>query len=118
MSLVRCVLPVLALALSGVVPAAAAPQSLEKRQASSAHGPRFVYVCEDAPPFAIRFFETDPPSARLDAGAGPTMLVIQRSGSGARYAGARHEFWGKGREASLSVPGGATHRCRVAHESP
>lgn len=115
---VRRLLPALTLMLNSASFAAETPRSIEKQQASSAHGPRFFYVCDEAPPFAIRFFETDPPSARLDSGAGSILLMIQRSGSGARYAGQGTEFWGKGQDAGLTRPDGRRHACRVAHESP
>lgn len=117
MRFVRCLLPALMLITTGTSFAADSLRSIEKQQASAAHGPRFFYVCDEAPPFAIGSFETDPPSARFDSGPDSIVLVIQRSASGARYAGQGTEFWGKGREASLTRPDGRRHACRVAHES-
>lgn len=106
------------LGVIAVTMVAGAALAADAPRAPVAHGPQFIYVCQSAPPFAIRFFDTVPRSAQLKSEGRTIELMIQPAASGARYAGAGTEFWGKGQEAMLTGADGVRHACRVAHQGP
>ncbi len=62
------------------------------------------YVCGASPANEIiaTFFETDPPTARLERGDRTTTVWLVPAGSGAKYEGQNVEFWTKGNEAMVT----------------
>jgi uncharacterized protein len=50
----------------------------------------------------VMYFETDPPSARLERGEATAIATAQPSGSGSRYAGPDVEFWEHQGEATVT----------------
>jgi uncharacterized protein len=86
-----------------------------------ARGP-VTYTCDDRPPTRViaRFFDTDPPSVRIDLDrplleikASGTALIAQltHAASGARYTGRHFEFWTRGKDATLERDGEPPARC-------
>jgi uncharacterized protein len=65
-------------------------------------GPVF-YACNDAfGEVVATFFETDPPTARLERGDKTVTVWLVPSGSGSKYEGQNVEFWTKGKEATVT----------------
>ena len=63
------------------------------------------FACENNPANEIvgNFFETDPPSARVERGDKTWTVWQVESGSGAKYEGQNITFWSKGNEATASI---------------
>ncbi|MCU0256120.1 MAG: MliC family protein [Vicinamibacterales bacterium] len=79
-----------------------------------------TFACEDNPANAIvaDFFDSDPPSARLERGDTTVTVWLVPAASGAKYEGQNVTFWTKGTEATASwlrVHTGETEqlKCRV-----
>lgn len=55
----------------------------------------FVFACDDARGSEIvaTFFQTDPPTLIAERGDSVSLMYVQPSGSGARYAGRNETFW-------------------------
>lgn len=68
-----------------------------------AKGPVF-YACENNPANEVvaTFFETDPPTARLERGDQTVMAWRVPAGSGGKYEGRNVEFWTQGDEARVT----------------
>jgi membrane-bound inhibitor of C-type lysozyme len=68
-----------------------------------AKGPVF-FACENNPANEVvaTFFETDPPTARLERGDRTVTLWLVPAGSGSKYEGPNVEFWTKGKEARVT----------------
>jgi membrane-bound inhibitor of C-type lysozyme len=68
-----------------------------------AKGPVF-FACEDNPANEIvaTFFETDPPTARLERGDKTVTAWLVPAGSGSKYEGQNVELWTKGKEATVT----------------
>jgi uncharacterized protein len=66
-------------------------------------GPVF-YGCENNPANEVvaTFFETDPPTARLERGDRSVTAWLVPAGSGSKYEGQNVEFWTKGDEATVT----------------
>ncbi len=66
-------------------------------------GPVF-FACENNPANEVvaTFFETDPPTARLERGDRSVTVWLVPAGSGAKYEGQNVEFWSKGKEAAVT----------------
>jgi uncharacterized protein len=65
-------------------------------------GPVF-YACNDNFGEVIAtFFETDPPTARLERGDKTLTVWLVPAGSGSKYEGQNVEFWTKGKEAQVT----------------
>lgn len=65
-------------------------------------GPVF-YACDDAfGEVVATFFETDPPTARLERGDKTVTVWLVPAGSGSKYEGQNVEFWTKGKEATVT----------------
>jgi uncharacterized protein YecT (DUF1311 family) len=66
-------------------------------------GPVF-YGCESNPANEVvaTFFETDPPTARLERGDRAVTAWLVPAGSGSKYEGQNLEFWTKGDEATVT----------------
>jgi uncharacterized protein YecT (DUF1311 family) len=66
-------------------------------------GPVF-FACENNPANEVvaTFFETDPPTARLERGDKTVTVWLVPAGSGSRYEGQNVEFWTKGKEAMIT----------------
>lgn len=69
-----------------------------------------TFACQNNPANAIvgDFFDTDPPTARLERGDRVVTVYQVRAASGAKYEGQNVEFWNKGQEASVSWMNPAT----------
>jgi uncharacterized protein len=69
-----------------------------------------TFACQNNPANAIvgDFFDTDPPTARLERGDRVVTVYQVRAASGAKYEGQNVEFWTKGQEASVSWMNPAT----------
>ncbi|MEA3291330.1 MAG: MliC family protein [Pseudomonadota bacterium] len=67
------------------------------------NGPVF-YVCDGNPANEVvaTFFETNPPTARLERGDSQVIAYLTPSGSGAKYEGRNVTFWSKGKEAAVT----------------
>ena len=54
-----------------------------------------AYGCDGNPAneVVVTFFPTDPPTLIAERGDGVSLMYLQRSGSGARYAGRNETFW-------------------------
>jgi uncharacterized protein len=67
----------------------------------------FTYVCGGTPPVKIvaTYFATDPPSARFERGGTKLVGTVQRTGSGARYAGPDVDLWEHQGEAAVTWKG-------------
>jgi len=63
------------------------------------------FACENNPANEIvaNFFETDPPSARVERGDRTWSVWQVESGSGVKYEGQNITFWSKGNEATASI---------------
>jgi uncharacterized protein len=61
------------------------------------------FACENNPANEVvaNFFDTDPPSARVERGDQTTTVWQVESGSGAKYEGQNVTFWNKGNEANV-----------------
>jgi uncharacterized protein len=73
--------------------------------------PKTVYfVCQNNPANEIvaTFFQTDPPTARVERGDRTVTVYLVPAASGAKYEGQNVEFWSKGQEASVSWMNPAT----------
>ncbi len=68
-----------------------------------AKGPMF-YACEGNPANEVvaTFFETDPPTARLERGDRTATAWLVPAGSGSKDEGQNVEFWTKGDEATVT----------------
>ncbi len=66
-------------------------------------GPVF-FSCENNPSNEVvaTFFDTDPPTARLERGDKTVTAWLVPAASGSRYEGQNVEFWTKGKEASVT----------------
>jgi uncharacterized protein len=66
-------------------------------------GPVF-YACENNPAneLVATFFETDPPTARIERGDRSATAWLVPTGSGSRYEGQNLEFWTRGDEATVN----------------
>ena len=55
----------------------------------------FVFACDDARGSEVvaTFFQTDPPTLIAERGDSVSLMYVQPSGSGARYAGRNETFW-------------------------
>jgi uncharacterized protein len=55
----------------------------------------FVFACDDARGSEVvaTFFQTDPPTLIAERGDSASLMYVQPSGSGARYAGRNESFW-------------------------
>lgn len=73
-----------------------------------------TFTCADGSKI-IGTFNEPPRTARLEwPGQRILELPQQWSGSGARYADSRGEFWNKGREATWTPAGGTAVQCKEA----
>jgi membrane-bound inhibitor of C-type lysozyme len=73
-----------------------------------------TFACADGSKI-VGTFNEPPRTARLEwPGQRILELPQQWTGSGARYADARGEFWNKGREATWTPAGGAAVLCKEA----
>jgi uncharacterized protein len=72
-------------------------------QLISGKGP-YTYVCEDNPVnvVIVTFFPTDPPTLIAERGDSVSMMYLQPSASGTKYAGRNEIFWEHQREASIT----------------
>ena len=62
-----------------------------------------VYACSDSfGEVVATFFETDPPTARLERGDKTVTAWLVPAGSGSKYEGQNVEFWTKGKEATVT----------------
>lgn len=70
-------------------------------------GPVF-FACNGNPANEVvaTFFETDPPTARLERGDRTVTTWLVPAGSGSKYEGQNVEFWTKGKEARATWMGG------------
>jgi uncharacterized protein len=77
----------------------------------------FTYVCGGTPPAEIvaTYFDTDPPSARFERGGTRLVGTVQRTGSGARYAGPDVDLWEHQGEAAVTWKGEKLD-CKVERE--
>jgi uncharacterized protein len=68
----------------------------------SEKGP-FWFTCDGDPKneVVVTFFKTDPPSLIAERGDQVSFMVLQRSGSGAKYQGANELFWEHQDEATI-----------------
>ena len=66
-------------------------------------GPVF-YACEGNPANEVvaTFFQTDPPTARLERGDRAVTAWLVPAGSGSKYEGQNLEFWSKGDDATVT----------------
>ena len=66
-------------------------------------GPVF-FACENNPANEVvaTFFETDPPTARLEREDKTVTVWLVPAGSGSKYEGQNVEFWTKGKEAAVT----------------
>ena len=66
-------------------------------------GPVF-FSCENNPSNEVvaTFFDTDPPTARLERGDKTVTAWLVPAASGSKYEGQNVEFWTKGKEASVT----------------
>ena len=62
------------------------------------------YTCggDPADRLIVTFFRTDPPGLRAERGGGTAIMTLQRSASGAKYAGTGGTFWEHHGEATLT----------------
>ena len=67
-------------------------------------GPVF-YACENNPANEVvaTFFETDPPTARVERGDRSVTAWLVPAGSGSKYEGQNLELWTKGDEATVTL---------------
>ena len=67
-------------------------------------GPVF-YTCENNPANEVvaTFFETDPPTARVERGDRSVTAWLVPAGSGSKYEGQNLELWTKGDEATVTL---------------
>jgi uncharacterized protein len=82
--------------------------------------PPVSFACQNNPANEIvaNFFETDPPTARLERGDRTVTVWLVPAPSGAKYEGQNVSFWTKGNEATVSWMNPATGeteelQCRV-----
>jgi uncharacterized protein len=78
------------------------------------------FGCQNNPANEVvaTFFETDPPTARLERGDRTVTAYLVRTASGAKYEGQNVTFWNQGNEAAVSWMNPATGvtedlQCRV-----
>lgn len=74
-----------------------------------------TFACDGTPRTDViaTFFQTDPPTMIAVRGESDSLMVIQPSGSGARYQGPNESFWEHQGEASVAWGYGAPEmRCR------
>jgi uncharacterized protein len=64
-------------------------------------GPVF-FECSDRSQVVATFFETDPPTARLERGDKTVTAWLVPAGSGSKYEGQNVEFWTKGKDATVT----------------
>lgn len=79
-------------------------------------GPTTFWSCRGTPAdeFVVTFFETDPPSARVERGDGSDVMVAEPAASGTRYVGSfGRQAWLRGDEATFVWPQGDTVPCRL-----
>ena len=75
------------------------------------------WSCEGNPSneFVLTFFQTDPPSVRVERGDRQEVMIQTRTASGARYLGTfGKEVWVKGDEGTFVWPQEDTLRCEPA----
>jgi uncharacterized protein YecT (DUF1311 family) len=60
------------------------------------------FLCDDRSEVVGTFFETDPPTARLERGDQTVTAWLVKAASGSRYEGPNVEFWTKGKEATAT----------------
>jgi uncharacterized protein len=84
--------------------------------------PPVSFACQNNPANEIvaTFFDTDPPTARLERGDRTVLAYLVRTASGAKYEGQNVSFWNKGSEAMvtwMNTATGATDelQCKVRH---
>lgn len=76
--------------------------------------PPVFWICEGNPAneFVSTFYDTDPPTARIERGDQTVVALLSPSASGARYAGPSGVvFWTKGTEATVEWPQGTSLSC-------
>lgn len=71
-----------------------------------ARGP-FRFECEDGSRIVVSYFATTPSSMVAVRGAERVFMLVQRSGSGARYAGRGSSFWEHQGSATVTWEAGA-----------
>jgi membrane-bound inhibitor of C-type lysozyme len=64
-------------------------------------GPAF-FECNDGSEVVATFFETDPPTARLERGDKTVTAWLVPAGNGSKYEGQNVEFSTKGKEATVT----------------
>jgi uncharacterized protein len=77
----------------------------------------FTYACDGEPRNEIvaTFFQTDPPTLIAERSDSVSLMVLQPSGSGARYLGRNETFWEHQGEASITWGYGASEiHCKKA----
>jgi uncharacterized protein len=80
-------------------------------------GPVF-YMCNDQPANEVvaTFFETNPPTVIAERGDQVSFMVLQPSGSGAKYKGRNETFWEKSGDAMVTWGHDSPEmRCEVRH---
>lgn len=76
----------------------------------------YHYACDDGTRFTA-LFDNRLPALVLTFESGETLTLPQvLSGSGIRYSDGRHEFWGKGADASWTVGKRLPTQCRTPDE--
>lgn len=101
-------LPILALAAV----LAAAPAAHASKAAAERSAPWIAFACTDGLTLEARFALG---MVQIRTKDGRTLVLPRAmSASGARYADDAAEFWNKGRDLMLTLPGEAKRNCRVA----
>lgn len=78
-----------------------------------ARGP-FRFDCDDGSRIVVSYFATTPPSMVAVRGTERAFMLVQRSGSGARYAGRDTGFWEHQGSAAITWgAGGPELRCKA-----
>jgi uncharacterized protein len=67
-------------------------------------GPVF-FECNDGGQVVATYFDTDPPTARLERGDKTVTAWLVPAGSGSKYEGQNVEFWAKGKDAMVTWQG-------------
>jgi membrane-bound inhibitor of C-type lysozyme len=76
------------------------------------NGPVF-YMCNDQSEVVATYFETDPPTLTAERGDQVSLMLLQPSGSGAKYQGRIESFWEKAGEAMVTWGYGSRElRCK------
>ena len=61
-----------------------------------------AFLCDDRSEVVATFFDTDPPTARLERGDQSVTAWLVPAASGSKYEGPNVEFWTKGKEATAT----------------